>query len=40
MADKLLDEEKQDSLFAKFEQHEENVVRHGVHEKLHAMIHK
>ena len=40
MADKLLDETKQDELFEEFEQHEENVIGHGVHEKLHAMIEK
>ncbi|OPX85741.1 MAG: Hemerythrin HHE cation binding domain protein [Pelotomaculum sp. PtaB.Bin104] len=39
MADKVLNEAKQDELFRKFEQHEENVIGHGVHEKLHAMIH-
>ncbi|MDD3654266.1 MAG: hemerythrin domain-containing protein [Desulfotomaculaceae bacterium] len=39
MADEVLDETKQDELFREFEQHEENVIGHGVHEKLHAMIH-
>ncbi|MHB1453981.1 MAG: hemerythrin domain-containing protein [Saccharofermentanales bacterium] len=38
-ADKLLDNEKQDLLFKKFEEHEENVLGHGVHEELLAMIH-
>lgn len=38
MADKLLDESKQDELFEKFEEHEESVIGSGVHEKLHAMI--
>ncbi len=38
MADKLLDNETQEALFEKFEEHEESVVGHGVHEKLHAMI--
>lgn len=38
MADKLLDEAKQTDLFEKFEQHEENVIGHGVHEELHARI--
>lgn len=38
MADQVLDEEKQADLFEKFEQHEEHVIGHGVHEKLHAMI--
>lgn len=40
MADTVLDEEAQEDLFEKFEQHEENVIGHGVHEKLHANIHK
>jgi hemerythrin-like domain-containing protein len=40
MADKVLDDAKQDELFEKFEAHEETVVGHGVHEKLHAMIHQ
>lgn len=39
MADRVLDEAAQDELFEKFEQHEENVVGHGIHEKLHGMIH-
>jgi hemerythrin-like domain-containing protein len=38
MADKILDEARQDELFKNFEEHEESVVGHGVHEKLHAMI--
>lgn len=38
MADVLLDAQTQDELFEKFEEHEESVVGHGVHEKLHAMI--
>ena len=40
MADQTLDEARQDELFEKFEQHEETVIGHGVHEELHAMIHK
>jgi len=40
MADEILDDSKQDELFEKFEQHEENVIGHGVHEELHSMIHK
>ena len=40
MTDKLLDEAAQNDLFEKFEQHEETVIGHGVHEELHAMIHK
>ncbi len=38
MADRLINEEEQERLFEKFEAHEETVVGHGVHEKLHAMI--
>ena len=38
MADQVLNEEKQAELFDKFQQHEENVVGHGVHDRLHAMI--
>lgn len=38
MADKIIDDKTQDCLFEKFEQHEENVIGMGVHEKLHAMI--
>ena len=40
MADKLLDDVKQDEIFEKFEQHEEEVIGHGVHEELHMMIHR
>jgi hemerythrin-like domain-containing protein len=40
MADRLLDEKMQNDLFLKFEEHEENVIGHGVHEELHSMIHK
>jgi hemerythrin-like domain-containing protein len=32
MADKLLDDNKQDELFERFENHEETVIGHGVHE--------
>jgi hemerythrin-like domain-containing protein len=38
MADKVIDEQGQNLLFEQFEQYEENVIGHGVHEKLHAMI--
>jgi hemerythrin-like domain-containing protein len=38
MADNVIDEQSQSLLFEQFEQHEENVVGKGVHEKLHAMI--
>jgi hemerythrin-like domain-containing protein len=40
MADKLLDDARQNELFEKFENHEETVIGHGVHEELHSMIHK
>jgi hemerythrin-like domain-containing protein len=40
MADKILNEAKQDKLFEKFEAFEKSVIGHGVHEKLHAMIHQ
>lgn len=40
IADQLLDDATQETLFEKFEQHEENVIGHGVHEELHAMIHQ
>lgn len=38
MADKVLDEQAQDDLFEQFERYEKDVIGHGVHEKLHAMI--
>ncbi|NLP44270.1 MAG: hemerythrin [Peptococcaceae bacterium] len=38
MADKVLNEQEQNLMFEQFEQHEEDVIGHGVHEKLHAMI--
>ncbi len=38
MADKVLDEQAQDLLFEKFEEYEENVMGHNIHEKLHSMI--
>jgi len=38
MADKVLDESQQDDMFEKFEQYEESIIGHGVHEELHAMI--
>lgn len=40
MADKILNEALQDELFERFEQHEEIVIGHGVHEELHAMMQK
>ena len=38
IADRVLNDIRQDELFRKFQQHEENVIGHGVHEELHAMI--
>jgi len=38
MADQVITEPEQDLLFEKFEKHEEEVIGHGVHEKLHGMI--
>jgi hemerythrin-like domain-containing protein len=38
LADTMIDDKAQDLLFEEFEQYEENVIGHGVHEKLHAMI--
>jgi hemerythrin-like domain-containing protein len=40
MADDLLNEQQQEEMFEKFEQYEESVIGHGVHEELHGMIHK
>lgn len=40
MADKLLDEARQTELYEEFERYEELVIGHGIHEELHAMIHK
>lgn len=37
-ADNLIDEPSQELMFEQFERHEETVVGHGLHEKLHAMI--
>lgn len=38
MADQVIGEEEQAELFEKFEEHEEKVIGHGVHEELHAQI--
>jgi hemerythrin-like domain-containing protein len=38
LADRVIGEQEQDLLFDQFEQHEETVIGHGVHDKLHAMI--
>lgn len=40
MADKVLDDAKQNELFEKFETYEETVIGLGIHEELHSMIHK
>lgn len=40
IADRILDDGKQNELYDKFEQHEETVIGNGVHEKLHAMINR
>lgn len=40
MADKVLNDKKQEVLFENFEQHEANIIGHGIHEKLHSMIYK
>jgi hemerythrin-like domain-containing protein len=40
MADKLLNEEKQAQLFKNFEQFEESIIGHGVHDKLQVLLHK
>lgn len=37
-ADQVLDERKQKELYDRFSEHEEKVVGHGVHERLHAQI--
>ncbi len=39
LADQIISDEKQAELFERFEEHEENVIGHGVHEQLHAQIH-
>lgn len=38
MADRIIEDKDQDALFEQFEQYEESVIGHGVHEKLHSMI--
>lgn len=40
LADQIFGDEKQEELFEQFEQHEEKVIGHGVHEELHGMIDK
>lgn len=40
LADQLLGEEDQNELFEKFEKYEEEVIGHGIHEKLHSLIHR
>jgi hemerythrin-like domain-containing protein len=39
MADNTFTAAEQDELFERFEQFEETVIGHGIHEQLHAMIH-
>lgn len=38
LADRVLSEAEQDQMFENFEKHEEVVIGHGVHERLHAEI--
>ena len=38
IADKVLDEDEQKLIFEQFERYEEDIIGHGVHEKLHSMI--
>lgn len=38
IADKVISEDEQDNLYELFEKYEEEVIGHGVHEKLHVMI--
>lgn len=40
MADKLLSEEVQESLYCQFEEIEENVIGPGMHEEFHHMLEK
>ena len=40
LADQTIDEVGQEQLFEEFEKFEENVIGHGLHEKLHARIDK
>jgi hemerythrin-like domain-containing protein len=40
IADRILTEAVQNDLFTKFEQHEESVIGHGIHDKLDTMINK
>ena len=38
MAEKTLDKARLEQLYVSFEEHEEKVIGHGRHEKLHKMI--
>jgi hemerythrin-like domain-containing protein len=38
IADRMLDDARQDEISEGFAKHEESVIGHGVHERLHAMI--
>jgi hemerythrin-like domain-containing protein len=40
LAEKVLTAAQLDELYAGFEQHEEQVIGHGRHEELHALLHK
>lgn len=40
LADQRLNEAQQQELYKNFQQHEENIIGHGVHEELHSMINK
>jgi len=40
LADRLLDDSIQTDLFTHFQNHEEVIIGHGVHEELHSLIHK
>ena len=36
MADRVINEKEQNHLFEQFEQHEEDIIEQGIHEKLQA----
>jgi hemerythrin-like domain-containing protein len=38
IADRLIDDAKQNALFKEFELHEEDSIGHGIHERLHSML--
>lgn len=39
LADQLISDAQQDTMFEQFEHFEESVIGHGIHEQLHTMIH-